>query len=227
MQVRLPYSTRVNTDKKVFCIKKAARQTERLLRFFHFYHRQGVVLDGEADLVFSKPHTVQAVGVVLVGRPRVVGKALLQACPFFLGDFGEKLLGKAYAEGVSLVRFRITCRGFRMAIGEGQVGLDIENGSSVQQVRSRNDEDIALVGSVFYAYKLYAGQAYGVGAKGGTAGENAHAGIAAEPRRTDGGRPFLSVRSREIEQQPKMGKALDAAYGVGVLVFGQEYDFGG
>ena len=119
----------------------------------------------------------------------------------------------------------IAARSGFYAIGKGQVGLDIQNGRSVQKIRARNNQNAPVLFPFFHSQKLNAGQAYGVGTERGAAGEHADPGIAAKAGRTDGCRPAFSMRRGKIENQPKMGKFFDAAQSFGVIESGLENDF--
>ena len=69
------------------------------------------------------------------------------------------------------------------------------------------------------AFQLHAGKAQGVGPEGGPGGEHAHAGIAAQTRRPNGGGPAVPHRAGELPHQPDVAEILQPAHGVGAAVF--------
>ena len=70
-------------------------------------------------------------------------------------------------------------RGLRVAVHEGQVGLDVVDGRAVEHVRAAHAQDGAILAAVVDALQPHAGKADGIGAEGCARGEHAHAHIAA------------------------------------------------
>lgn len=92
--------------------------------------------------------------------------------------------------------------GVRDAVGKGQVRLDIQNRGAVHQIGSRDREDGAVRIGMVNGQKLDAGQSDGVRTVGRTGSEYAHAGVAAELGRSDGGRPLALAHRLKYPDQP-------------------------
>ena len=116
------------------------------------------------------------------------------------------------------------CGGVRVAVGVGNVGLDVVDGGAVHQVGAPHDEDGADVRPVLDGFQLDAGQSQRIGPEGRAGGKYAHPGVAAEAGRPDGGGPAVPHRAGKLPHQPDVAKILEAAHGVGVAVFGGEND---
>ncbi len=78
-----------------------------------------------------------------------------------------------------------------MAVGKGNVGLDVIDGRAIAQVSAPNMDDGAALGKL-NALQLHAGKANGVGPKRAARGEYAHPLAATQTRRTHRGRPVGS-----------------------------------
>ena len=92
--------------------------------------------------------------------------------------------------------------GVRVAVGVGDVGLDVVDGGAVHQVGTPHDEDGADVRPVLDGFQLDAGQSQRSWAgKGEAGGKYAHPGVAAEAGRPDGGGPAVPHRAGKLPHQ--------------------------
>ena len=107
----------------------------------------------------------------------------------------------------------------RVTVGVGDIGLDVIDGGAVHQVSPAHQQDGAHLRAHLDAFQLHAGKAQGVGPEGGPGGEHAHAGIAAQTRRPNGGGPAVPHRAGELPHQPDVAEILQPAHGVGAAVF--------
>ena len=80
-------------------------------------------------------------------------------------------------------------RGLRMAVREGNIGLDVINGRAVAQVRSQHVNDGALRRQL-HMIKLYAGKTYRIGTERASRSEDAAPLDTAQARRTHGRCPL-------------------------------------
>ena len=106
-----------------------------------------------------------------------------------------------------------------MAVCVGDVGLDVKNGGAVHEVRTGDMDHGAKLLRHFHTQQLHTGKAQIVGPEGGPGGEDAHPGIAAQPRRPHRGGPARPDRLGKLPDNPQMGETLDAAQCIGVAVF--------
>ena len=110
-------------------------------------------------------------------------------------------------------------KGFRVAVGIGNVGLDVQNGGAVHQVGPLDPEHRAL-GGLADACQLHAGQGDGVGPEGGAGGKDPHPGVAPQPGRTHRGGPGLPDGPVKDPDQPDVGEILQPPQGVGIPIGG-------
>ena len=78
---------------------------------------------------------------------------------------------------------------FGVAIGKGDVGLDVEDGRVVAQIGSQNVDDRTVFG-VLNVVELYAGESQRVRAEGAARCKDTHALYAAQAWRSHRGRPL-------------------------------------
>ena len=164
-----------------------------VLRFLHAHHVKHVLFHAEFYLQPRKRHTVNAVGFVLIGGTGIVRETFDQARALLLGYGFQKLFGEIHRQFFVFVFVGVSAHGVYFTVGKGEIRFDIEHGRAVQKIRARNDQ-FDSVFRALDALQLHAGKPDMIGAERGAAGENAHALIPAEARRTDGRRPALVAR---------------------------------
>ena len=113
-----------------------------------------------------------------------------------------------------------------MAVPIGEVGLDVQDGGAVHQVRAPDMEHRAQGVRVHNAVQPHGGEADGIGPEGGAAGEDPHPLIAPQPGRPDRGGPLRPLGLVKGPDQPDVGEALQPPQGVGIAV-GLLKDHGG
>ena len=141
------------------------------------------------------------------------------------GDAGPEGRVAFDVEVVHLGLAREALGGVGVAVGVGNIGLDVVDGGAVHEVGSPHDEDGAHVGTNLDFFQLDAGQAQRIGPEGRAGGENAHAGVAAEAGRADRGRPGVPHGPGELPDQPDVAEIFQTADGVRVAVLGGEDNF--
>ena len=157
------------------------------------------------DFQPAKLHAVDPLRVVLVGGTRVVFQHTLQS-GLLVGRHSGPEVGVAdHGQVVELGLCREACGGVRVAVGVGDVGLDVVDGGAVHQVGAPHDEDGADVRPVLDGFQLDAGQSQRIG-------------------RPDGGGPAVPHRAGKLPHQPDVAEIFETAHGVGIAVFGGKND---
>ena len=187
---------------------------------------QFTLLHGEADVEAGEGEAVDSARLALVAGAGVVDEDADGGGALFGGELIQQGFGEIDLENKFVGGIGEAAQGVGVGICVGDVGLDVENGGAVHQVRAGDMDDGSVVLCEFHALQLHAAQAQIVGPEGGAGGEDAHAGIAAEPRRADRGGPAGADGLGKLPDDPKMGKALKPPEGVGVAVFRLEDDGG-
>ena len=117
---------------------------------------QGIPVYGEGDVVRGVGKVVYARGVVLASRaPRVLPQHLDEAGELVLLDRFAKLVREVDRKLVPRRVFDSSAAGFRMAVGEGDIGLDVENRRAVSQIGPEDVQHGPGVGS-FHPIELHA-----------------------------------------------------------------------
>ena len=133
---------------------------------------------------------IHALGLVLAaGAARVLVQHLDETCEFGRGNDLAQLGGEIDLELLPWRAVDPTARGIGMAVGEGDVGLDVENRRAVAQVRGEHVDHGGAVDD-FDAVELHAGQTDGIGPKGAARGKDATTLGAAQAGRAHGGSPL-------------------------------------
>ena len=172
----------------------------------------------------SKLHAVDPLRVVLVGGAGVVFQHALQSGLLDGRHSGPEAGVADHGQVVELSLCREACGGVRVAVGVGDVGLDVVDGGAVHQVGAPHDEDGADVRPVLDGFQLDAGQSQRIGPEGRAGGKYAHPGVAAEAGRPDGRGPVVPHRAGKLPHQPDVAEILETAHGVGIAVFGGKND---
>ena len=181
---------------------------------------QDLAVHLEVDFQPAELHAVDPLRVVLVGGAGVVFQHTLQS-GLLVGRHSGPEAGVAdHGQVVELGLCREAPGGVRVAVGVGDVGLDVVDGGAVHQVGAPHDEDGADVRPVLDGFQLDAGQSQRIGPEGRAGGKYAHPGVAAEAGRPDGGGPAVPHRAGKLPHQPDVAEILEAAHGVGIAVFG-------
>ena len=162
--------------------------------------------------------------VVLVGGTGVVFEHTPQAVPLVCRDPGPERLRAGDVQMVELRLRRKACSCIRVAVGIGNVGLDVVDGGAVHQVGSPHDEHRADFRPNLNGFQFHAGQPQRVGPERRPGGEDAHPGVAAQPRRPDGGGPAVPHGTRKLPHQPDVAEIFQPAHSVRAAVFGREND---
>ena len=158
--------------------------------------------------------------------PGILGQHAPQGFPAVLRHFFQQLGGNDDLQRFPRRDSGEAPQGFRVAVGVGNVGLDVQNGRSVHQIGAQDPQHGAPVRRPLHSRQLYAGEGNGVGPEGRAGGEHAHPGVSAQPGRADGGGPVLPHRLVEDPHQPDVGKALQPPKGVLILKFGLKHNGG-
>ena len=132
--------------------------------------------------------------LVLAARaPRVLAQHLDKAQKFRGRHLSLQAFRKIHVQLAPRHRVDEAARRIGVAVGEKNVGLDVEDGRAVAQIGSEHVDDGTGVGKL-HAIDFHARKPDGVRAKRTTGGEHAHALRVAEPRRAHRGRPGASGR---------------------------------
>ena len=151
---------------------------------------QLVPVYGEGDVEPGECHAVHAFGLVLAaGAARVLAQHLDDPGDLVGGHARAQLFGEVDVQLAPRVLVSPAPVRVGMAIGEGDVGLDVEDGRAVAQVGAAHVDDGAFRRALD-ALELHAAQTQGIRAEGAARGEHADALRAAKPRRAHGRRPF-------------------------------------
>ena len=85
-----------------------------------------------------KIEAIAAVGVVLIAGAGVLGKRLDEARALVCGDFLQKLVREDDLQRRCVPAFFERVGRVRMAVGVGEIGLDVVNGGLVCQICARD-----------------------------------------------------------------------------------------
>ena len=113
-----------------------------------------------------------------------------------------------------------------MAVGIGQIGLDIQDRGAVHQVGAAYVQNGPQHGVRFDSLQPHGGQADRIGPKRRSRGKNAHASVAAQLGRPHRGRPVPSHALGKLPDQPEMAEPVQPAKRVGISIFRFEYHAG-
>ena len=156
---------------------------------------------------------------MLVGGARVTCQYAGQGGAVGLRHLCQQFGRELYLQTVELGLAGKALGGIRVAVGIGDVRLDVVNGGAIHQVGTAHDEHRANVRPVLDAFQTHAGKAQRIGTEGRPGGEHAHAGVAAQTRRAYSGGPAVPHRAGELPHQPDVAEILQPAHGVGAAVF--------
>ena len=188
-------------------------------KLVYFYYGQLVIFYGKANVAAGKAYAVDPAGFALVAGPGIVGKHRLGGFPLIFRQLFQQGSGKAYLQQVFPGGVRKAAGGFRLAIGIGDIGLDVEDGRAVHQVSPGYMDHRAILGSFFYPQKPNAGKPQIVGSERGAGSEHAQPGIPPQPGRPYSRGPSASYRFGKLPDDPQMAKALKPPQGIFVAVF--------
>ena len=167
-------------------------------------------------------HAVHPLRVVLVGGARVTCQYAGQGGAVGLRHLCQQFGRELYLQTVELGLAGKALGGIRVAVGIGDVRLDVVDGGAIHQVGTAHDEHRANVRPVLDAFQTHAGKAQRIGAERRPGGEHAHAGVAAQTRRAYSGGPAVPHRAGELPHQPDVTKIFQTAHGIGIAVFGRK-----
>ena len=92
--------------------------------------------------------------------------------------------------------------GLGVAVGVGQIRLDVIDRRAAHQIRTRHIQDRAVLRVEVGLYQPHARKPQRVRPEGRARGKDAHAGVAAQTRRTHGRRPAVAARLGKFPDQP-------------------------
>ena len=104
--------------------------------------------------------------------------------------------------------------GVGVTVAVGDVGLDVKDGGAVHQIGTADMEDGAVFFCMLHPQQVYAGKPQIVGAERGTGGEDAHAGVSAQPGRAHRGGPALTDGLGKLPDDPQVGEIFNAPQGI-------------
>ena len=105
-----------------------------------------------------------------------------------------------------------------MRIGNGEIRLDVEEGSAVEHVGTADVDDGSVRRVGLNAFNRPARQSDGIGAEWRTSGKDSQSDVAPQARRPHRRRPSLTVRFREVPDEPEMREAFQSAECIGIAV---------
>ena len=164
-------------------------------------------------------HAVHPLRIVLIGGTRIVFQHAGQGVPLRFRHRRPHLRGTFHPQGMALGLAGKSLGGVRMTVRIGDVRLDVVDGRAVHQVCSPHEKHRADIRAVLDALQPHAGQAQRVGTEGRPGGKHAHAGVAAQPGRTHGGRPTVPHRAGELPHQPDVAEIFQPPQGIRIAVF--------
>ena len=164
--------------------------------------------------------------VILIPGPGVQSEDVPQRLPPVRGQTLQKVRRDLHRQGGPGRLTGEAAGGVRVAVPVGEVGLDVQDGRPVHQVRAPDAEHRTEPVRVLDGLQLHRGQPDGIRPEGRTAGEHPHPLIAAQPGRPDGGGPLRPLGLMEYPDQPDVGEPLQPPEGVRVPV-GLLKDHGG
>ena len=155
---------------------------------------------------------------MLIGGAWVLGQHADQRLPQFLRHLSEQFRGDIHLQGGLLGRAGKASHRLRTAVGVGNIGLDIIDGTAIHQIGPGDMDHRSLRGVQFHPFQPHAAQPDGIGPERRTGGKDPHAGIAPQTRRAHRGRPVLAHRLGKLPDEPQVGKTLQPPQGVGIAV---------
>lgn len=168
----------------------------------------GGVVYPETYVDAGKFKGIDARGIGVVVRPRVVGQDFCEGLALVRRQLPLHGLGDVDGEWRLLCRFLgKAVQRIGVGVGERQVGLDVVYGRSAEHVGTADVDDGTLRRIQFDALNPYARQPDGIWPERRAGGEDSHAAVAAQPRRTYGGRPAFAVGFGEIPNDPEVAEA--------------------
>ena len=117
--------------------------------------------------------------------------------------------------------------GLGMAVGKGNVGLDVEDGGAVHEVGPLDMEHGSVGSMEVDGEESYGGESQRIGTEGRPGGPHTYSLVASQARGTYGRRPLLAHILRELSDEPQIIEPLDASQCLGIAVFGFKDDGGG
>ena len=142
------------------------------------------------------------------------------------GEAGELLRRDCHSQ---LLHLHLTGEAFgrlRMAVGIGNIGLDVKNRRPVHEVCPCDVEHRPARISEINALEPHARQADGVRPERGARGEHAHAHIAAQSRRSHGRRPGSINVFGKLPDQPDVRVAVQPPHSLTAAEFRLKDDLG-
>ena len=219
-------SNRTQSNKREsgpFPWERSASVTRRL---FHRHHREDALRHGKADVLSAEGHAIDPLGIGLVGGTRVLGQHPLEGLPVLQGNGSQEFWRKVHLQPVPLVPVGEAPGRFRVGIGVGEVGFQVQDGGAVQEIGPQHMDHRPQFRVLLHTVNLHAGKADGVGTEGGPGGKHPHAGVPAQPRRADRGGPGVPNRLGKHPHHPEVGEPLQPPQGVWIPVFWLKYDGG-
>lgn len=168
-------------------------------------------------------HGIEALGVVLVMGARVLGEGIDEGSTEEGVQRGKEIVGIVDRQRSGRGGGSKAATGIGVTVGIRKIGLDIENGCAVNEVGTRHNEDMSLIGSHLDTQKAHAGEPYGVGTKGAAGGEDPYPFVATKTRGADCGRPVLAFGKVELPKKPEVVKLVNTTEGFGNTVVRLEY----
>ena len=169
-------------------------------KLYNIRNGERVARNREFHLVMGKLHAVDAAAILLITRARVAGEGAAQ-CGEGIGiEACGKRFGNYHIEHFAFLRVRVgeSACSIGVAVGVGQIGLNVVDRSAVHQVGASHYKHWRIGAIVVYAYEPHRGQAYSIRSEGRASGKDAHASVAAQARRANRGRPSIALRFGKI-----------------------------
>ena len=165
---------------------------------------QDIPIYVETDIIAGKGDAVPAGGIVLVSRPGILLQNFNRRAPLAFRQDAQPFL-REY--NLQFLVFNTVCESadsLRMAVGVPDIGLDIENRRSVEQVRSGYVKNRTNPLTHLNLIQLYGRQADRIGPEGRAGGKDADMCPAAKTRRINHRRPACSFIFGKLPDQPEM-----------------------
>ena len=191
-----------------------------------FEHNKLISFHFKGYLVGCKRNNITARGVAMVGRTGVAGQDFDQRLTQGLGQKGEERLGAFYPDLMAGKGVDKAAADLGMAVGKGNVGLDVEDGRAVHEVGPLDMEHGSVGGMEVDGEESYGRESERIGTEGRPGGPHTYSLVASQARGTYGRRPLLAHILGELPDEPQVVEPLDASQGLGIAVFGFKDDGG-
>ena len=163
---------------------------------------------------------------MMVAGAWILGERLHESRALLLRDFLQEHVREDNFQGLCAAAFLERIGRVGMAVGIGEIGLDVVDGGLVGQVRAGDIENGTVLCMEVHFYELYAGKTDRVRAERRARREDPHARFTAELRGRDGGRKLPVFNAVKVPEEPQMTPAVNPAQEIRVPVGWLEDNFG-